>query len=260
MANMHRGEIEAELDGKRYRLCLTLGALAELEHAFGEDDMLAVVERFETGRITARDTIRIIGAGLRGAGYDSSDEDVSAMRVDGGANGYVEIVAALLLATFGTTNESDGEAQSTPGKPQQPQAHEMQATAAPEHSGAEIDVSITTTTTAHFLGFGLVSVRGLDNTTPTNTPVGGTSDPQDLSVNVSAGGIIVGTAFAIDANPPDISWTGITEVGQSEEDAGGSAWSFSMAYGVFAEAQTPQAVSAGWTGTNVGGSIAAPFR
>jgi len=130
MANTHRGEIEAELDGKRYRLCLTLGALAELEHAFGEDDMLAVVERFETGRIKASDTIRIIGAGLRGAGYDLSDDSVSAMRVDGGANGYVEIVAALLMATFATTGENYAEAQSVPGKPDQSPEHKMQGTAA----------------------------------------------------------------------------------------------------------------------------------
>ncbi len=73
MVNRHRGEIEAVLDGKSYRLCLTLGALAELEHAFGEDDMLAVAERFEQGRIAAKDAIRIIGAGLRGAGYDFDD-------------------------------------------------------------------------------------------------------------------------------------------------------------------------------------------
>ena len=130
MANSHRGEIEAELDGKRYRLCLTLGALAELEHAFGEDDMLAVVERFETGRIKASDTIRIIGAGLRGAGYDLSDESVSSMRVDGGANGYVEIVAALLMATFGTVSQDDTEASLVPGKPQPAMHHEMQGTAA----------------------------------------------------------------------------------------------------------------------------------
>jgi len=44
MVNRHRGEIEATLDGKSYWLCLTLGALAELEHAFGEDDMLAIAE------------------------------------------------------------------------------------------------------------------------------------------------------------------------------------------------------------------------
>ncbi len=133
MANIHRGEIEAELDGKRYRLCLTLGALAELEHAFGEDDMLGVVERFEAGRITARDTIRILGAGLRGAGYDITDDVVSAMRVDGGAAGYVEIVAALLTATFGAAQMETpaGEGASDPaGKPPQPPL------SAPEHKTA----------------------------------------------------------------------------------------------------------------------------
>ena len=38
MANAHRGEIEAELSGRTYVLCLTLGALAELEHAFKFND------------------------------------------------------------------------------------------------------------------------------------------------------------------------------------------------------------------------------
>lgn len=66
MVNWHRGEIEATLDGKSYRLCLTLGALAELEQAFGEDDMLAV----------------------------------AAMKSEAGAAGFVDIVARLLAATF----------------------------------------------------------------------------------------------------------------------------------------------------------------
>lgn len=120
MANRHRGEIEAELDGKRYRLCLTLGALAELEDAFGEDDMLGVAERFEAGRITARDTIRILGAGLRGAGYELDDHAVAAMRSPDGATGYVETVARLLAATFGTGGENDagGEGAFPEGKPE----------------------------------------------------------------------------------------------------------------------------------------------
>ena len=102
MVNRHRGEIEAVLDGKSYRLCLTLGALAELEHAFGEDDMLAVAERFEQGRIAAKDAIKIIGAGLRGAGYDFDDACVASMRSEAGAAGFVDIVARLLAATFAT--------------------------------------------------------------------------------------------------------------------------------------------------------------
>ena len=108
MVNRHRGEIEATLDGKQYRLCLTLGALAELEHAFGEDDMLAVAVRFESGRIAASDAIKMIGAGLRGAGYDIDDHAVAAMRVEGGAAGFVDIVARLLAATFTAARGEDG--------------------------------------------------------------------------------------------------------------------------------------------------------
>lgn len=105
MANRHRGEIEATLGGERRVLVLTLGALAELENAFGGEDMLALASRFETGRIGARDAIRVIGAGLRGAGADISDEDVARMNAEGGAAGYIAIVADLLTATFSGAGE-----------------------------------------------------------------------------------------------------------------------------------------------------------
>ncbi len=101
MANRHRGEIEAELGGVKRNLVLTLGALAELEDAFGADDLVALTERFATGRLTARDLTRIIGAGLRGAGETVSDDEVARLAVDGGAQGYVRIAAALIAATFG---------------------------------------------------------------------------------------------------------------------------------------------------------------
>jgi hypothetical protein len=101
MPNPHRGEIEACLDGTSYRLCLTLRSLAELEHAFGSDDMLAVAERYQKGRLSAHDAQRIIGAGLRAAGYDILDEAVGGMQAEGGAAGFVGIVARLLSATFG---------------------------------------------------------------------------------------------------------------------------------------------------------------
>ena len=101
MANRHRGEIEAEIGGARRRLVLTLGALAELEDAFGADDLVALTERFGAGRMKARDLTRIIGAGLRGAGESVSDDEVAAMAIDGGAQGYVRIAAALIAATFG---------------------------------------------------------------------------------------------------------------------------------------------------------------
>jgi len=101
MPNRHRGEIEAEIGGMRRTLVLTLGALAELEAAFGAEDLVALTERFGAGRLKARDLIRIIGAGLRGAGEIASDDDVARMEVTGGAQGYVRIAAELIAATFG---------------------------------------------------------------------------------------------------------------------------------------------------------------
>lgn len=101
MPNRHRGEIEAEIGGRRRTLVLTLGALAELEAAFGEGDLVALAERFANGRMSARDLVRIIGAGLRGAGESVTDEEVAHMVAPGGAEGYVRIAAALIEATFG---------------------------------------------------------------------------------------------------------------------------------------------------------------
>ena len=101
MPNKHRGEIEAELGGAKRRLVLTLGALAELEDAFGAEDLVALTERFGSGRLRARDLVRIIAAGLRGAGEAVSEDEVAAMAVEGGAQGYVRIAADLIQATFG---------------------------------------------------------------------------------------------------------------------------------------------------------------
>lgn len=103
MPNRYRGEIDAELGGRRRMLVLTLGALAELEAAFGADDLAALAERFGTGRMRARDLVRIIAAGLRGAGETVSDDEVAAMTAPGGVTAYVRIAADLITATFEET-------------------------------------------------------------------------------------------------------------------------------------------------------------
>jgi hypothetical protein len=105
MANKYRGEIHAEIGGEIRTLVLTLGALAELEDAFGAEDLVALTERFGTGRLKARDLARIIGAGLRGAGEAVSDDEVAQLAVNDGAQGYVRIAAALIAATFGEAAE-----------------------------------------------------------------------------------------------------------------------------------------------------------
>jgi hypothetical protein len=121
MANLHRGEIDAVLDGQPMRLCLTLGALAELESTFGNDDMLAVAERFGRGRLSARDAVRIIGAGLRGAGHQVTDDAVARMRAEGGAAGFVDVVSRLLSATFGAADDI-AMAKAEPALPTPPES------------------------------------------------------------------------------------------------------------------------------------------
>ena len=99
-ANRRRGEVDAVIGGERRILCLTLGALAELETAFAVDDLAALGSRFATGRLKAADLIRIIGAGLRGAGNLISDEEVAGLEVEGGVAGAARLVTDLLAAAF----------------------------------------------------------------------------------------------------------------------------------------------------------------
>ncbi|QCK86634.1 gene transfer agent family protein [Phreatobacter aquaticus] len=117
MANLKRGEIEADLGGTTRRLVLTLGALAELEAVFEAGSLIELAERFETGRLSAGDLIAVIAAGLRGAGDNLSDREVAALTVDGGAATYVRIVTDLLTATFGGGAGSEKGTASTPFPP-----------------------------------------------------------------------------------------------------------------------------------------------
>lgn len=100
LANAYRGEIIADLGGRRRRLRLTLGALAELETAFGASGLGDLAARFADGNLKAREAILLIGAALRGAGEAISDEDVASLEADGGALAYAAIVADLLKVTF----------------------------------------------------------------------------------------------------------------------------------------------------------------
>lgn len=119
-ANRHRGEIEAVIDGERRILCLTLGALAELETAFAADDLGGLAARFSTGGLRSADLIRIVGAGLRGGGNVFSDEDVAAASIDGGITAAAVIVRDLLTATF-SAGQGAQQAADTPANPPPPQ-------------------------------------------------------------------------------------------------------------------------------------------
>jgi hypothetical protein len=105
MINPRRGEIEAVIGGQKRRLCLTLGALAGLEARFGAGDLGDLAERFEQGRVSARDLAAIIAAGLAGGGDPMSEDDVLATPIEGGIEGAARIALALLTAAFGTDRD-----------------------------------------------------------------------------------------------------------------------------------------------------------
>ena len=105
MANRHRGEIAAELDGRQWTLCLTLGALAALEDHFNVSSLTGLAEAFAGRPLSSGDLIAILAAGLKGGGHDLTREDVADMRHDAGPEGFARIVAELLQATFGATEK-----------------------------------------------------------------------------------------------------------------------------------------------------------
>lgn len=99
MINAARGEVRLRLADRDYRLCLTLGALAEIEHALGLDDLTALDARLT--KPSARDLIRILTALLRGGGEGLSEAEVEALPLD--ARAMADAVGrAFAAAGFGT--------------------------------------------------------------------------------------------------------------------------------------------------------------
>ena len=80
MANRRRGEIEAGLDGERRVLVLTLGALAELETAFGAADLSALAARFGGQGLGEQGLVWLSGQAGRRARADHGPQSMAASR------------------------------------------------------------------------------------------------------------------------------------------------------------------------------------
>ena len=111
MPNKRRGEVPLQLGDRRYTLCLTLGALAELEEAFGAEDLMALAERFGTGRLSSRDLIMLLAVAMRGGGHDLSDAEVAGLPLADGIEPVAAAIADLLVATFGAQGHSPNPPQ-----------------------------------------------------------------------------------------------------------------------------------------------------
>lgn len=101
MANKRRGEVALTLNGEPHILCLTLGALAELEQSLELDNISQLIDRFSSGSVTMTDLMKILGAALRGGGTDISDKEAGSMRCEGGAAALTRALVELLVLTFG---------------------------------------------------------------------------------------------------------------------------------------------------------------
>lgn len=75
-----RGEVAVELAGAPRRLCLTLGALAEIETALDVAGPAALAERMRT--LSARDLMVVLAALLRGGGETALADGLTTAPVD----------------------------------------------------------------------------------------------------------------------------------------------------------------------------------
>ena len=106
MANPWAGEVDLVIDGERQVLRLTLGALAELEAGLGEDSLVDLVERFESGKPSSRDVLALIVAGLRGGGWQGRAEDLLTSEIAGGPLEAARVAGRLLVRAFALPSEA----------------------------------------------------------------------------------------------------------------------------------------------------------
>lgn len=100
MANALRGEVAVVLDGQPHLARLTLGALAELECQLQADGLAGLVARLDEGRFSSAEILAVVVAGLRGAGWTGSAQDLRAVQIEGGPLEAARIAARLLALAF----------------------------------------------------------------------------------------------------------------------------------------------------------------
>ena len=96
-ANGARGEATAVLAGAERRLCLTLGALAEIEAGLGLEGLGALADRMRV--LSARDLTVVLAALLRGGGEGALADELDRAEVD--PREAAEAVAKAFAAAAG---------------------------------------------------------------------------------------------------------------------------------------------------------------
>jgi hypothetical protein len=94
--NRARGEVLLEIDGRPHRLCVTLGALAELEAAFDVASLAELGERL--AHLTAADLVSVLAALTAGGGEAMNAAELVSARIEPRA--AAEAVAEAFRAAF----------------------------------------------------------------------------------------------------------------------------------------------------------------
>jgi hypothetical protein len=105
MPNRIRGEVELAAGGTRYRLLLTLGALAEIEDGLGLNNLSEIAGRMRSMR--AGDLAVIAAALLRGGGHAMTPAETMALPCD-----LATLVGAVTEA-FGPGGQLSGEGDAS---------------------------------------------------------------------------------------------------------------------------------------------------
>ncbi|MEM9343449.1 MAG: gene transfer agent family protein [Pseudomonadota bacterium] len=109
MANPWAGEVALVIGGQRRVLRLTLGALAELEAGLKAGSIVELVERFETGKVSARDVLAVVVAGLRGGGWQGRAEELAQAEIEGGFMAAAQAAGLALVRAFELPGQGDAE-------------------------------------------------------------------------------------------------------------------------------------------------------
>jgi len=92
--NAARGEVALLINEQSHTLCLTLGALAEIEALFDGEN----TPRNQIETLTARDLLAVLTVLLRGGGSDISEAELRTARLD--LNAAARAVAACFEAAL----------------------------------------------------------------------------------------------------------------------------------------------------------------
>ena len=100
MVNPMRGEVALVLDSQPHVARLTLAALAELETELQADGLTGLVARLDEGRISSREILAVLVAGLRGGGWTGQAGDLLAVQIEGGPPRFCRGAARGRAASF----------------------------------------------------------------------------------------------------------------------------------------------------------------